>query len=258
MRSPAALALLLLPSVSFAAGAPEDEYALPAFAVDAGAPGLQSAPPPPPLMEAPVVPPAPAEVAATPTPPAEPKWSRLTASVAGTLSGRKEFTAGFEVFAGAVFGTPQPVDASATAWPREVAGWVVVPGLIGGWSRVSGPVCAGSGFCGQRWTGGASVRVGHATGASEVDGHVALKRLFFGEASAQVGAVNVPPAPLTIGSRWVEGVVQLRGGVQLGTATGQRAARTALLVHLCGLVEYLAFNPVGQGVQFGVVLGVGF
>lgn len=260
MRSAPALILpLLLPVVGWAAE-PDEEFVMPAFAADAGTQAVLARTPPPlppaPLTSAPFVttpqPPAVTEEG----PPKDPRWSRATISIAGTLAGRKEFAAGVEVFAGVVFGAPQ-VSAEASAL-REVAGWIVVPGVTGAWSRLSGPVCAGSDFCGQRWTGGASVRIGHATGTSPSDGQVALRRFFFGELSAQVGGVNVPPAPLTVGSRWAEGVFQLRGGVQLGTGPRNRRSQSNLLVHLCGLVEYLAFNPVGQGVQFGVVLGVGF
>lgn len=255
VRFPAALTLLV-PLCAWAT-APDEDYALPAFAVDAGTPATPAPPTPPPLMGAPASTPV-APTVTTIAPPKEPKWNRVTASVAGTLAGRKEFSAGFEVFAGVVFGAPRLVESASTAASREVDGWLVVPGLAGAWSRLSGPVCAGSDFCGQRWTGGASVRAGHATGSAGPDGVVALRRFFFGEVSAQLGAVTVPPAPLTVGSRWIEGVFQLRAGVQLSTASTQRVARSALLVHLCALVEYLAFNPVGQGVQVGAVLGVGF
>ncbi|MBL8920886.1 MAG: hypothetical protein JNJ54_18630 [Myxococcaceae bacterium] len=253
MRFPAALLAGLLVALPGQAQ-PADEFALPSFTVDAGVPDPRPLSPPP-LTSTPAEP-APSASLAQPGPPREPRWPRATISIAGTLSGRKEFTAGVEVFAGVAFGAPQVL--SETSGVREVAGWIVVPGLTGAWSRLSGPVCAGSDFCGQRWTGGASARVGHATGTSTPDGVVALKRFFFGELSAQVGGVNVPPAPLTVGSRWAEGVFQLRGGVQLGTGGRNRQASSNLLVHLCALVEYLAFNPVGQGVQFGVVLGVGF
>jgi len=128
------------------------------------------------------------------------------------------------------------------------------------WARLSGPVCAGSEFCGQRWVGGAGVRIGYADGIAREDGVVRLRRFFFGELSAQVAYVVVPPAPLTPASRWAEGVFRLRGGVQLNVASSRRAQLegNGIILHLSGLVEYLAFSPAGGGVQFGAAFGLAF
>ncbi len=201
-------------------------------------------------------------------PPAAPRWNRATGSLTGVLSGFRDYSAGIEFFGGVVFGTPQltasdkqlSLEQTRARPLRDVSGWLVVPGLEVMWARLSGPVCAGSEFCGQRWVGGAGVRIGYADGIAREDGVVRLRRFFFGALSAQGAYVVVPPAPLTPASRWAEGVFRLRGGVQLNVASSRRAQLegNGIILHLSGLVEYLAFSPVGGGVQFGAAFGLAF
>lgn len=188
-------------------------------------------------------------------PPAEPRWNRVTGSLTGVLSGLRDYYAGVEFFGGVALGTP-----NVTSPAREVAGWLVVPGLELMWARLSGPICAGSDFCGQRWVGGAGVRVGYADGVARHDGVVRVRHFTFGELSAQVAYVVVPPAPLTAGSRWAEGVFRFRAGIQLNASSSQRAQTegNGLILHLSGLVEYLAFGVVGGGLQLGVSFGLAF
>jgi len=188
-------------------------------------------------------------------PPAEPRWNRATGSLTGVLSGLRDFYAGVEFFGGVALGTPR-----VTSPAREVSGWLVVPGVELMWARLSGPICAGSDFCGQRWVGGAGVRVGHADGIARHDGVVRVRHYVFGELSAQVAYVVVPPAPLTAASRWAEGVFRFRAGVQLNASSSQRAQieGNGIILHLSGLVEYLAFGPVGGGLQLGVSFGLAF
>lgn len=246
MRLPAAL-ILCLATVA-AAQDPDAEFALPAFVPDAGVEAPPAAASAPPLLPA-AAPPAIVDQA----PPKEPRWNRLSLSLAGVLSGLREFSLGFEAFTGLTFGAP-----ALTGADREVAGWLVVPGLEAQWSRLSGPVCAGSAFCGQRLGGGLGVRVGHAVGNARNDGTVKLRRFLFGALSAQAAYVVVPPAPLTQGTRWGEGVFRLTGGAQLNAGAANSASATGFVVHAGLFVEVLAFNPVGQGVQLGAALGVAF
>lgn len=199
-------------------------------------------------------------------PPAEPRWNRATGSLTGVLSGFRDYYAGIEFFGGVVFGTPQLSPVAENRGPpppsplRDVTGWLVVPGVQLLWARLSGPICAGSEFCGQRWVAGAGVRVGYAAGVARHDGVVRVRSFSFGELSTSVAYVVVPAAPLTRGSTWAEGVFRFRGGVQLNAASGQRAQAegNGIILHLSGLVEYLAFSPVGGGVQLGVSFGLAF
>ncbi len=204
-------------------------------------------------------------VAAKKGPPGEPRWNRATGSLTGVLSGFRDYYAGVELFGGVVFGTPQlsPPAAEPRGPPsslRDVTGWLVVPGLQLMWARLSGPICAGSEFCGQRWVAGAAVRVGYAAGVARHDGAARVRSFSFGELSTSVAYVVVPAAPLTAGSTWAEGVFRFRGGVQLNAASGQRAQAegNGIILHLSGLVEYLAFSPVGGGLQLGVSFGLAF
>lgn len=235
------LLLLFAPGLAFA----QDEFVLPEFGVDAGAP--EPPPPsPPPLFTAPAPSPSPAPV----TPLAPPRWPTIALSAVGVLAGWRNFYAGFEGSAGTVLGTPTLTKA------REVAGWSFVPSLDAAWSRLSGPVCAGSDFCGDRWGGGATLKIGHAVGTARDDGEVRVGRFVFGGLSVHGMLVNVPPAPLTQGSRWGELVIRARVGVQLSLASGaSRQART-LAVQLSGFGEGLFFNAVGDRFQLGVALGV--
>lgn len=223
--------------------------------------GVVSAPP---LISGDVAPQLPVTpaVEAKKGPPAEPRWNRATGSLTGVLSGFRDYYAGIELFGGVVFGTPQLGAPSADPRSpiRDVTGWLVVPGVQLLWARLSGPICAGSEFCGQRWVAGAGVRVGYAAGVARHDGVVRVRSFSFGELSTSVAYVVVPAAPLTAGSTWAEGVFRFRGGVQLNAASGQRAQAegNGIILHLSGLVEYLAFSPVGGGVQLGVSFGLAF
>jgi hypothetical protein len=239
----------------------ESDFALPTFRPDAGsAPHSLPSPPLPPLEAAPLPQPAPLH----PQEPERPAaWNRASASAEGVLSGFRDFYAGVEVFAAGVKGTLEVVESAPDAFDprlrrRDVRGWLLVPGVLGLWSRLSGPVCAGSDFCGERWGAGGAVRFGHATGIAFNDGSVQLTRFLFGQATVQGVFVTVPPAPLTRGSRWGELVLRASFGVQLNTATGRQRTRAGgIVVQLSGFFEYLFFNPVGAGPQLGLTLGVG-
>jgi len=263
LRHAAAVRSLLLASLLLApivAAQPEpDEFSLPVFAApDAGVVSTSASPPvdltPPPPPPPPSLAPPPSPTSGKPPPPTA-RWNRLTGSLTGVLSGLVDYYAGVELFGGVVFGAP-----TADGPGPEVGGWVVVPGLELLWARLSGPVCAGSDFCGQRWVGGGGVRAGHASGVPRADGVVRVRRFYFGELSAQVAYVVVPSAPLTGGSTWAEGVFRLRGGVQLNASTSQRAQLegNGVVLHLSGFVEALAFNPLRRTVQLGVAAGLGF
>lgn len=244
--------------------AQSEDFELPVFQRDAGV----SAPTPPPLTPAPAIPslpqpptaPPPADdVSSLPEGPAQPpRWDRGSFSVEGVLAGLRNLYAGLEIFAGFVLGSPEVTSEDPKLRRRDVRGWVVVPGVDVIWGRLSGPVCGGSDFCGQRWGGAGAVRVGHALGAARNDGTVRLTRLFFGQLAVQGIFVNVPPAPLTQGTRWGELVLRTSGGLQLNTAGPKLTGQRGLVAHFSVFFEYLFFSPVGDGPQVGITLGVGF
>lgn len=236
--------------VAATAFAQVDEYATPEFSrADAGVEAPSSAPP---LVDAaPAITPAPTSV--DQGPPKEPRWNRLTGSGIGVISGFRNYTVGLEFFLGVNFGTP-----TLDGPKREVSGVLIVPGLEVLWGRISGPICNGSELCGQQWGGGLGLRVGHMTGIARHDGSVRLKRFLFGELSATAASVNVPPAPLTQGARWGEGVFRLRGGVQLNASSLSNVEANGVIIHLTGHVEYVAFHLATQGVQLGAAFGLAF
>jgi hypothetical protein len=255
--------VVLFSSLASWAQAPEDEFSMPVFAApDAGAP--EASPPTPPLLPAPEadVPPEPQPALVFPATPVvlkEPRWSRATLSAVGLISGLLDLYVGVEVSLAAVFsltGPPIVTDEKT----RQVEGWLVTVGgdFLGG--RVSGRLCAGSDFCGQRWAGGATARIGHATAYAARDGSVGLKRFWFGGLSAQAAYVSVPPAPLVAGSQWVEGVLRLKAGLEASTTPAlTRAARAAIIqVQVFVFGEYIAFAPVPRGFQLGAAVGVSF
>lgn len=238
--------------VATTAFAQVDEYATPEFPrADAGVDGPPSAPP---LVDSsPANTPAPPPATVDKGPPKEPRWNRLTGSGIGLISGLKNYSVGLEFFVGVNFGTPT-IDGPK----REVSGVVFVPGLEVLWGRLSGPVCNGSELCGQQWGGGLALRVGHMTGRARHDGTVRMNRFLFGELSASGVSVNVPPAPLTQGARWGEGVFRLRGGVQLNASSSSNVEANGVILHLTGHVEYVAFHLATQGVQVGAAFGLAF
>lgn len=242
MRLPPLVALVLVvPALAHA----QDEFSLPEFAHDAGV----TAPPP---VSAPPLLPSPQPAPSQPVVLREPRWAKVALSAVGVLAGWRDLYAGLELFIAPTFGTPQ-----LTSDTRDVAGWQWMPGLEVAWSKLSGPVCAGSDFCGERWGGGATLRVGHAVGLAAPDGDVRVRRLLFGGVSVHGMFVNVPPAPLTQGSKWGELVLRARFGVQVGTApVSATSNRGGFTVHLSGFAEGLIFNAVGDRFQLGVALGV--
>ncbi len=243
---------LVVMVVAATAFAQVDEYATPEFPhADAG---VEAPPSPPPLVDSPpAITPAPATKPVDKGPPKEPRWNRLTGSGIGLISGWKNYSVGLEFFLGVNFGTPT-IDGPK----REVSGVLIVPGLEVLWGRLSGPVCNGSELCGQQWGGGLGVRIGHATGLARHDGTIRLNRFIFGELSATAASVNVPPAPLTQGARWGEGVFRLRGGVQLNASSLSNLEANGVIIHLTGHVEYVAFHVATQGVQVGAAFGLAF
>lgn len=243
------------------AQAPEAEFVMPAFGGPDAGQAEALAPPP---VSPPPMPVAPLESAPVPAPevsrgPAkDPRWARATLSAVGLLSGWRNLYAGVEVSLAAVFplSGPQVVDGAQ----RKVEGWLSTVGadVLGG--RISGPLCDGSDFCGDRWAFGASARVGHASGYAAHDGSVGLRRFWFGGLTAQAGYVSVPPAPLVAGARWFEGVFRLKGGVEASTAGPlTRSPRAAVvLVQAFVFAELIVFAPVPRGFQLGAAVGVGF
>jgi hypothetical protein len=176
----------------------------------------------------------------------------------GLLSGLRDFYVGVEVSLAAVvrLSGPNLLDAQ-----RQVDGWLLTLGadLLGG--RISGALCAGSDFCGDRWAGGATARVGHATGFAARDGSVGVRRFWFGGVSAHVGYVSVPPAPLVAGSRFFEGIFRLKAGVEASAAGGasSRALRAVVMrVQAFIFGEVITFAPVPRGFQLGAAVGVSF
>jgi hypothetical protein len=209
-------------------------------------------PSPPPLTQAPEGPEVAAEVAPDAGVPAPKpaRWSRVTASASGVVSGWSSWSAGVEVGLGAQLGTP-----SAGERPREVEGLVVAPLLELSGARLAGALCGGPGFCGDRWTLGAGLRLGHARGLHQDDGSVWVRRHFFGELSVHGVYVNVPPAPLVGRQRWFEAALRARAGALVNTAalTGKSVG---FVIHVSAFFEWLAFQPRTTGPQIGFALGV--
>lgn len=250
---------LMLALTGTATRAQVDDYALPSFeSPDAGV--SSTSPTAPPLVNVGEAPPAAFPPAPSPrttarrvTPTTQPpRWNIVTGTAAGVIAGLRDWYTGFELFGGVQLGTPEVTSTQPHA--RLVEGWVWSPGVIGLWARTSGTVvCGGTDFCGTRWSGGAAMRAGHASGEAAVDGTVSIRRLFFGELSAQLATVNLPPAPLVPGTSWLEGVFRFR----IGTNVNLSSVRTNswLVLHVSAFVELLTFHRSSSGVQIGAAFG---
>jgi hypothetical protein len=248
--------LLVLASASAAlaqAIPPTDEYVLPDFG---------PAPVPLPTPPAPSLPPLPSPPLITPprTPPPTttlkpikeqpPFWVPFTAGLGGIAVFGRTLFYGVEAFGLGRIGRPEPRGLQR----REVGGWVFEPGGEVAYGRLNGPVCLNAmTACGNRFLGGATVRVGWAQGFAPPSGETSPAQLFFGQLSVLGGATWVPDAPLQPGLTWGELVVRLRAGLHWSLGRMSRFAVVGTLV-----LEIVPIGAQTQGVMGGASLGIAF
>ncbi len=241
--------LLALVVGSTASAQAVEEFALPAFAADAGVPdepegadaGVPSAPPllPPP---APVRPPP-------------PRWARVGGSLSLLFTGLTQVFLGGEVtLLGTLAGTPAP----STEALGEAEGWLFQAGVQGGWGRVGAPQCRGSAFCATRAFGGVSFKGGWARGTvSLVDGVTRAQTMYFGQLDVDAAHFDIESAPLSPGRRTWELLTRLRAGLQW-TSANTRATTTGVTLLGAAVVEAIPVSDGTQTVSLGFSLGLGF
>jgi hypothetical protein len=240
-----AFVLTVLSGVAFAQV--DADYALPAFAPDAGL--LQETPALPVTLAPPLPEPTP-----PPKPPPPPSWSRVGGSATALFTAMRDYFFGGELsLLGTVAGTPQASDFV----PGEVEGWVFQVGAQGSYGRAGGPACRGTIFCATRVSGGVTIKGGWARGLpAVVDNVTRFQSMYFAQLDVSLSHFNIESAPLSPGLRTFELLTRLRLGLHF-TSEGNRVTSTGVTLFAAAIVEAIPFSSGTQGVSLGACVGFG-
>ncbi len=191
---------------------------------------------------------------ATPPPPRSkpPQWSALGFELNGLVLANRGLFLGVEATGLVRLGQVR----HSFEVPGTLEGWLVELGPQFDWGRASGAACLGTEFCGSRYAGGVSGRVGWARGGlSLATGAARPVLMVYGQLEVLGGAFVIPDAPLSPGLVSGELLVRLGVGGHI-SFRGTAPKKSDLAFNATLLVELIPVSRATAGVSFGGALGV--